>query len=118
MNRTGGDQSQGSEWQGSKAHVTLLSKCLEAKAVEDFERNPAWSEALGEAPRRAIERLLQDGMLVEPDLPHLIKYRYKRNELQAMLKQRGLPISGKKDTGSSLSLRNQPTWSSVETPEF
>lgn len=97
MNLTGGDQSQGSERQGSKAHVMLLSRCLEAKAVEDFERNPAWIEALGEAPRRAIERLLQNGMLVEPELPHLIKYRYKISELQAMLKQRGLPISGRKD---------------------
>jgi hypothetical protein len=50
-----------------------------------------------QAPRRAIERLAQNGMLVEPELPHLIKYRYKISELQAMLKQRGLPISGRKD---------------------
>jgi hypothetical protein len=53
MNLSVGDQPQGAKWEGSKAHVMLLSRCLEAKAVEDFERNPAWSEALvARGPRR------------------------------------------------------------------
>ena len=86
----------GFDWRKSKAHLLLLSKFLHPKTVDDFAESDAWKTVLGEAPKQAIRRFLNEGMLVQADLSAQLDYKYKVNELKDMLKQRGLAVSGRK----------------------
>lgn len=86
----------GSEWRKSNAHLLLLSKFLHPRTADDFAESDAWRMALGEKPRQAIKRLLDENMLVQADLSTQLDYKFKAAELKDMLKKRGLPVSGRK----------------------
>jgi hypothetical protein len=84
------------DWRKSKAHLLLLSKFLHAKTAQEFDKADSWKDVLKETPRQAIKRFVGEGMLVTPGLSEHLEYKYKVGELQAMLKQRRLPVSGRK----------------------
>ena len=85
-------------WKGSEGHIFLLSKFIRAQESKYFYSNKEyWGRILDESPQKAIKRLVEEEMLVRPSLDFLVSYKYKVTELKGMLKQYGMPISGKKD---------------------
>jgi hypothetical protein len=87
---------RGFEWRKSQAHLLFLSKFLYSQAAQDFAKADYWRDALEEPPQRAIKRFMDEGILVSPSLSEHLAYKYKVSALQVMLKQRGLPVSGRK----------------------
>jgi hypothetical protein len=87
----------GTHWRQSSPHLLLLSKFLQPRTVEDFTNADGWQEVLKESPQQAIKRFISDGALLRADLSEHLSYKFKAAELKNMLKQRGLPISGRKD---------------------
>lgn len=87
----------GTDRRKSPAYLLLLSKFLEPRTAEDFSKSDNWKEVLKESPQQAIKRFIDDGMLIQADLGGHLAYRFKVNELKNMLKQRGLPVSGRKE---------------------
>jgi len=93
---------KGFGWRESKAHLLLLSKFIHANRFEDFARHDYWKDTwnnlLGEPSAQAIKRFVNEGVLMTvTDLNDLLSYKYKVTELKDMLKQRGLPVSGRKE---------------------
>jgi len=96
------EDTKGFDWRKSKAHLLLLSKFIHANCFEDFARHDYWKDCwnniLGESSKQAIKRFVDQGMLITAtDLNDLLTYKYKVTELKDMLKQRSLPVSGRKD---------------------
>jgi hypothetical protein len=92
----------GFDWKKSKAHLLLLSKFIDANCFEDFAKNDywknCWNNILREPSKQAIKRFADEGMLMTTtDLNDLLSYKYKVTELKDILKQRNLPVSGRKD---------------------
>ncbi|MGD0854449.1 MAG: SAP domain-containing protein [Dehalococcoidia bacterium] len=86
--------STGFDWKRSKAHLLLLSKFIHGQRQEYSE---SWGNVLGEPSNQAITRFINEGSLTTADLNDHLSYKYKVPELKDMLKQRGLPVSGRKD---------------------
>lgn len=86
----------GSDWRKSPAHLLFLSKFRSPQAIDQLPQFDAWEVALKESPRKAMKRFLGEGLLEQAGLSGLLDYRYKVSELKPMLKQRGLPVSGRK----------------------
>jgi len=86
----------GFDWHRSQAHLLFLSKFLYPKTTQEFAKLDYWKDVLAEAPDKAIKRFMNEGLLVSPGLPEHLAYRYKVSELQAILKQRSLSVSGRK----------------------
>ena len=87
----------GFDWQKSPAHLRLLSKFLRPQVAEDFsKRSGYWEKQLGETSQKAIERFLDEGVLVHADLSEHLASKFKVTELKSMLEVRGLPASGRK----------------------
>jgi hypothetical protein len=87
----------GFDWKKSEAHLLLLSKFVHAQSPDDFSKTDDWKKALGEMPKQAIKRFFNEGILIVANLNSLLSYKYKVSDLKEMLKQRGLPLSGRKD---------------------
>lgn len=83
-------------WRESPAHLLFLSKFLRPRTVDDFSKSDAWKAALKESPSKAVQRFLKEGMLEYADLAGLLEYGYRVSDLKSMLKERGLPVSGRK----------------------
>lgn len=86
----------GFQWRKSNAHLLLLSKFLNPKMVDEFSESDAWKAALGESPKKAIKRFLDQGMLTQADLSVQLDYKFSSNELKDMLKKRRLSVVGRK----------------------
>ena len=86
----------GFRWQNSKAHLLLLSYFLHPRSIREFA-NEKWNTVLREKPDQAIKRLQQEGLLIEAELAEHLSYKYKVVELKQLLKERALPVSGKKE---------------------
>jgi hypothetical protein len=87
---------RGFEWLKSNAHLLLLSKFLHPKTADDFAESDNWKTVLGESPKQAIKRFLEEGMLTQADLGAQLDYKFKATELKEMLKKRALAVSGRK----------------------
>lgn len=87
----------GFDWRKSQAHLLLLSKFLYPQTAEGFAKADYWKDVLRETPEQAIKRFKNEGVLVTPGLSEHLACKYRVSELQPMLKQRGLPVSGRKD---------------------
>ncbi len=87
----------GIDWHKSNARLLLLSKFLSPRQADDFALSESWKAALGENPKQAIKRFQDEGMLVEAGLDGRIDYKFKVTELKNLLKERGLPVSGRKN---------------------
>ena len=89
------------DWQQSAAHLMLLSYFTSPR--EDYQNGrlgghtwQEWKMALKESPTNAIERFLDSGALELAGLAQRLAYRYGVSDLKAMLRERGLPVSGRK----------------------
>lgn len=89
--------STGFDWRKSKAHLLLLSEFLRGQQPEYFAESESWKNVLGETSKQAIQRFLDEGMLMTAKLNEHLSHKYKVNELKDMLKQRGSFASGRKD---------------------
>lgn len=83
-------------WRSSPAHLLLLSRYLHGQTPA-YAETDLWREALAEPPQKAVGRFVQDGVLEEADLHTRLAYKCKLPDLKAMLRERSLPVSGKKD---------------------
>jgi hypothetical protein len=94
----------GSKWQRSQAHLLLLSKSVRPHTAEDYENLSifSWKQVLGEAPSKAVNRFISEGMLKYADTAKRLEWKYKIPDLKKMLKERKLPVSANK---SELTLR-------------
>ena len=88
-------------WQESVPHILLLSRYKNAR--EDYREGwlgghdwEEWEKVLNESPRKAIGRFLKDGALEQASLEGCLAYKFKVSELETMLKQYGLSVSGRK----------------------
>jgi hypothetical protein len=86
----------GLDWRKSQAHLLFLSKFQHPQTVQGFAKADYWKDVLNETPQQAIKRFVDEGVLVSPGLSEHLAYKYKVGELQVMLKQRGLLVSGRK----------------------
>jgi len=86
----------GFDWRKSPAHLLFLSKFRRPRAMGDFTQSDIWKAVLKETPNKAMRRFQDEGLLEQASLNGLLDYKYKVSELKPMLKQRGLPISGRK----------------------
>jgi len=86
----------GFDWRKSQAHLLLLTHFIYPNTAQQFAKADYWKDVLGETPQQAVKRFEDEGVLVTPGLPEHLEYKYKVSELRAMLKQRGLPVSGRK----------------------
>jgi tetratricopeptide (TPR) repeat protein len=87
-------------WRGSPAHMFLLGSFLKPGKVEELTALVEWEPVLGEAPERVVEQFLAAGLLGFADQGQPLARRlgqFTVRELQEMLKERGLPVSGRKD---------------------
>ena len=87
----------GFDWKKSKAHLLLLSKFIHAQRPDYFVESSDWKNVLGEPPNQATHRFVDEGVLIAADLSEYLSYKFKVPELKDMLKQRSLPVSGRKD---------------------
>lgn len=87
----------GFDWRKSPAHNLLLTKFLRPQDPDSFARRDDWTRVLGEDPRRAIKRFVDEGLLESVALAELLARLYKVSDLKEMLQQRGLPVSGRKE---------------------
>lgn len=87
----------GFDWRKSNAHLLLLSKFLQPRTMDDYAESDNWKAILREDPKLTIKRFINEGMLTHANLNAQLDYNFKAAELKAMLKQRGLPVSRRKE---------------------
>ena len=87
----------GPDWRKSNAHLLLLTKFLRPQTAEGFSESDSWKAVLRESPNQAIKRFIDEGMLTQADLNAQLDYKFKATELKDLLKQRSLPVSGRKE---------------------
>lgn len=85
------------DWRTSPAHLLLLSKFLGGDSPARYRDAGYWEPALKEKPENVIENFIKEEMLESAGLPELLNYKFKGAELKAMLKEKGLKISGRKE---------------------
>ena len=84
------------DWRDSPAHLLLLSYFRWPRPIGDVSHSDRWKTVLNEMPEKALKGFLDEGLLEHAGLDALLEYKYKASELKAMLKQRGLSVSGRK----------------------
>lgn len=87
----------GPDWRKSNAHLLLLTKFLRPQTAESFSESDSWKVVLRESPKQALKRFIDEGILMQADLNAQMDYKFKATELKELLKQRGLPVSGRKE---------------------
>lgn len=95
-------------WQDSSTHLLLLSKFLRGDSPNRYRNAEHWCAALREDPAQAIERFRKDGALEPASLAELVDYKFKASDLKAMLKDRGLKVSGRKEELKERLIENDP----------
>lgn len=83
------------DWRESEPHLLLLSRFLYAQNPVDAVQ-PYWENVLGEPPPQAVGRFIAEGLLVPASLTAKLDRTFKVTDLKPFLKDRGLPVSGKK----------------------
>jgi hypothetical protein len=88
---------QKNNWRTSPAHILLLSKFRTGDSPARYADANYWEDVLEEKPLKVIEQFLKDGALEPADLQGLVDYKFKAFDLKAILKERGLKVSGRKE---------------------
>jgi hypothetical protein len=83
-------------WKTSAAHLLLLSKFRYGGLPKHYTDAQHWQSALGEEPAKAIEKFLEERLLVKAGLNELLDFQFKTSDLKRMLKERHLKVSGRK----------------------
>lgn len=87
-------------WRASNAHMLFLQTFLELRPVEPHPLLPdglSWETALQEPPEEAIKRFQVQGVLAEASLPERLERAFTADQLKELLRQRSLPVSGRKE---------------------
>lgn len=84
------------DWRNSPAHLLLLSKFRNGDSTDRYRCAEYWETVLKEKPLKVIEQFLKEGVLEPAGLQELVDYKFKVSDLNPMLKERGLKISGRK----------------------
>lgn len=84
------------DWRACEPHLLLLSRFLYAQNSKDAAQQ-YWEGVLGEPPQAAVDRFTAEGMLVSASLTAKLDRTFKVTDLKPFLRERGLPVSGKKD---------------------
>jgi len=79
------------------ARLLLLIKFKQPSPIDDFTRYNDWQNALGEPVEVVVEGLVQDGLLIEGSLADRLSYRFRVSDLKDLLRERAMPVSGKKE---------------------
>lgn len=86
-------------WKRSPAHIELLKMFINQYCPQDIYTSDwaaIWSEKLGEHPKKAIDRMIKEGFLIEAPLEKWLDHNLTLPKLKAIAKQKALPVSGKK----------------------
>jgi hypothetical protein len=81
----------GFDWRNSKAHLLLLSNFRYIRNPDELINYP-WNDVLSEPIEDAISRFVDEGIMRAADITELLSLKYKADQLQEMLRERGLPI--------------------------
>ena len=65
----------GFDWRKSNPHLLLLSKFLHRQTADYFEESENWKTVLGESPKQAIKRFIDEGMLAHANLNAQLDYK-------------------------------------------
>ncbi len=84
-----------SKEQYSAPHLAFLGEFSNPRSGDNFSER--WDKELGESARRCFERFLSEGLIIRVNLPDLLDFSFKVTELKVMLKERGLPSTGRKE---------------------
>lgn len=85
---------KGFDWKKSHPHLELLSKFLTGSSPSWYLNDARWEPVLREKPEQAIKRFVDNGALVRGDLSQHVNHVFKTPDLKAMLKERGIKVSG------------------------
>lgn len=85
------------EWRASEPHMLLLSRFLCAQDASAAALPANWEGVLGEPPQVAIDRFFNKDLLIPASVTAKLDSTFKAVDLKPFLKERGLPVSGKKD---------------------
>jgi hypothetical protein len=95
------------DWRTNEAHLLLLSRFLYAqKAKGDVSSN--WENVLGEPLQRALDRFISEGWLVPASLSSKLDRAFNSTEIKKLLKERSLPVSGRKEQGIERLVKKDP----------
>ena len=87
---------QRTNWRASDAHLLLLTKYCDGNSPDTYMGSEDWESVLGEKPREAIGRFLDESMLQPAELPRILDYNFTASELKSMLRQKAIKVSGRK----------------------
>jgi hypothetical protein len=80
----------------SPAELLFLSKFKSAARLDGISRPDDWTKVLRTTPAKCVRKFLANGFLQAAGLETSIQSGFNGNELKALAKERGLPISGTK----------------------
>jgi hypothetical protein len=85
------------EWEESREHLIFLTTFLKSRHPDDHPTDLNWEWALGETPAKALERFMQDGVVVRCSRTQLFADHFDIRELEEMSRNRGLTVSDQKN---------------------
>jgi formylglycine-generating enzyme required for sulfatase activity len=91
-----GQQSSRVNWRQSPAHLLFLSTFLKPRRLEQNPVDVDWRLNLGEPPDQVLTRLVRDGALRHLTMHEQLEFGLTVKQLQALLRERGLPVAGNK----------------------
>lgn len=86
------------DWPSSNAHLSLLSRFLfacDVISITKFEMDTT----VKESTQRVLDRFIAEGWLIPASLSAKLFHAFNGTTIRALLKERGLRISGSKDEG-------------------
>ncbi len=81
----------------SRQLLLFLSKFLYPQPQDALSRDTRWTEALGELPDHVFRRLMAQGLIGRAEPAVILEWRLNTQQLRALLKERSLPASGRKE---------------------
>lgn len=85
------------DWQGSPSHLELLSKFMKPHDANNVATWWLWKQILKEDAMGAIQRFLQQGLLIDATLSESLNVVFTAAQLKKILKEHGLKQTGSKE---------------------
>jgi hypothetical protein len=86
------------DWPSGTFHLSLLSRFLFARDVSSITKYEM-DDAVKESTQRALEGFIAEGWLIPASLSAKLSQTFGATTIRALLKERGLPVSGSKGEG-------------------
>jgi len=87
------------DWRQSNPHLGLLSRFLLPQDLHYITQYNYMESELSELPRLSVERFISEGTLVPASLSGKLLASFNAAAIKDLLRQRGLPVSGRKEQG-------------------